>query len=114
MIASLGLFGLVTFVIEQRTKEIGIRKVLGASVSNLFLLLNRGTMIMAAVAFVIAAPLAFYLAYQWLDNFAYRIKPDWALFATAGIIAIATAILSVSYHTVKAAMANPVRSLRSE
>lgn len=114
LIACLGLFGLSGLNTLNRTKEIGIRKVLGASVSNLFLLLNRGTLFIAAGSFVVAAPIAFYLVHQWLDNFAYRIKPDWGLFVTAGIIAMVTAIIAVSYHTVKAAIGNPVKSLRSE
>jgi len=114
IIACLGLFGLSGLSTINRTKEIGIRKVLGASVSNLFLLLNRGTFILAAGSFVIAVPIAFYLVNQWLENFVYRITPDWLLFGSAGLIAMLTAIIAVSYHTVKAAMANPVKSLRSE
>jgi len=114
LIACLGLFGLSGLSTINRTKEIGIRKVLGASVSNLFLLLNRGTLLLAVGSFLIAAPVAFYFVNQWLDNFAYRITPDWTLFATAGLIAICTAIIAVSCHTVKAAIANPVKSLRSE
>lgn len=114
LIACLGLFGLSGLTTINRTKEIGIRKVLGASVSNLFLLLNRGTLFLAAGSFIIAAPIGFYLAHQWLDNFAYRIKPDWLLFVSAGAIAIITAIIAVSYHTIKTALANPVKSLRSE
>jgi putative ABC transport system permease protein len=80
----------------------------------LFLLLNRGTFILAIGSFVIAAPIAFYLVQQWLDNFAYRITPDWTLFTIAGIIALLTAVGAVSYHTIKAAMSNPVESLRNE
>ena len=114
IIACLGLFGLSGLNTINRTKEIGIRKVLGASVSNLFLLLNRGTLIIATGSFIVAAPVAWYLVHQWLDNFAYRITPDWGLFITAGIIAMITAIIAVSYHTVKAAISNPVKSLRSE
>jgi putative ABC transport system permease protein len=114
LIACLGLFGLSGLTTLNRTKEIGIRKVLGASVSNLFLLLNRGTLLLATGSFIIAAPIAFYLVHQWLDNFAYRIKPDWVLFAAAGIIAMLTAVIAVSYHTIKAAMSNPVESLRNE
>jgi putative ABC transport system permease protein len=114
ILACLGLFGLSGLTTINRTKEIGIRKVLGASLPNLFLLLNRGTIYLAMGAFVIAAPLAWYLVNQWLQNFAYRIKPDWLLFTTAGFIAIATALLAVSYHTLKVAKANPVNSLRNE
>lgn len=114
LIACLGLFGLSGLTTINRTKEIGIRKVLGASVSNLFILLNRGTLTLAIGAFVIAAPIAFYLLHSWLENFAYRITPDWVLFTSAGLIAMITAIIAVSYHTIKAAIANPVKSLRSE
>jgi len=114
IIACLGLFGLSGLTTLNRTKEIGIRKVLGASVSNLFVLLNRNTILLASSAFIIAAPVAFYLVRQWLDNFAYRIKPDWILFAAAALIAMVTALIAVSYHTIKAATANPVKSLRSE
>lgn len=114
IIACLGLFGLSGLNTLNRTKEIGIRKVLGASVANLFVLLNRSTLWLATGSFIIAAPLAFYLVHQWLDNFAYRIKPDWLLFASAGLIAVLTVAAAVSYHTVKAATANPVNSLRNE
>ena len=114
LIACLGLFGLSGLTTINRTKEIGIRKVLGASISNLFLLLNRGTLLLATGSFIIAVPIAYYLVHQWLDNFAYRIKPDWVLFAIAGIIAMLTAVIAVSYHTINAATANPVKSLRSE
>jgi putative ABC transport system permease protein len=114
LIACLGLFGLSGLTTINRTKEIGIRKILGASVSNLFLLLNKGTILLAIGSFIVAAPIAFYLVHQWLDNFAYRIQPDWILFVSAGVIAMLTAIIAVSYHTIKAAIANPVNSLRSE
>jgi putative ABC transport system permease protein len=114
ILACLGLFGLSGLTTINRTKEIGIRKVLGASLSSLFILLNRGTLYLAAGAFIIAAPLAWYLANEWLQNFAYRIKPDWLLFSTAAIISVITALLAVSFHTLKAARANPVDSLRNE
>ncbi|MFB9844328.1 ABC transporter permease [Mucilaginibacter ginsenosidivorans] len=114
ILACLGLFGLSGITTINRTKEIGIRKVLGASISNLFLLLNKGTIMLAIGSFIIAVPIALYLVYQWLDNFVYRIKPDWLLFSIAGAIAMLTAILAVSYHTIRAALANPVKSLRSE
>lgn len=114
LIACLGLFGLSGITTINRTKEIGIRKVLGASVTNLFVLLNKGTILLAMGSFVVAAPIAFYFASQWLNNFAYRVHPDWLLFVLAGIAAMLTAIVAVSYHTIKAAMANPVESLRSE
>ena len=114
IIACLGLFGLSGLTTLNRTKEIGIRKVLGASVSNLFLLLNRSTFTLAAGSFLIAAPIAFYFVSQWLENFAYRITLDWTLFGLAALIAVCTAIIAVSYHTIKAAVVNPIKSLRSE
>jgi putative ABC transport system permease protein len=114
IISCLGLFGLSGLNTLNRTKEIGIRKVLGASVSNLFVLLNRSTLVLATASFIIAGPIAFYLVHQWLDNFAYRIKPDCLLFTSAGAIAMLTALVAVSYHTVKAAMGNPIESLRNE
>lgn len=113
-IACMGLFGLSGLSTTARIKEIGIRKVLGASVSDLFLLLNKGMLITAFVAFVIAIPIALLLVNAWLQNFAYRIAPDWSLFVGAGVISLATAIIAVSYHTIKTAIANPVKSLRTE
>jgi putative ABC transport system permease protein len=113
-LACLGLFGLSGLTTINRTKEIGIRKVLGATVTNLFMLMNRETIILAIVAFVIAAPIATWFMRQWLDNFAYRVHTGWMLFAIAGLISVLTAIVAVSYHAIQAAMANPVKSLRSE
>jgi putative ABC transport system permease protein len=114
VLACLGLFGLSGITTINRTKEIGIRKVLGASVSNLFLLVNRETFFLALGSFLLAVPVAAYLANEWLQNFAYRIHLDWPLFSVAGLVSITTAIAAVSYHTIKAALANPVKSLRSE
>ncbi len=114
VLACLGLFGLSGLTTINRTKEIGIRKVLGASVSNLFLLVNRETFFLAVGSFLLALPVAAYLTNEWLSNFAYRIHLDWPIFTVAGLISILTAIAAVSYHTISAAMANPVKSLRSE
>jgi len=114
ILACLGLFGLSGLTTINRTKEIGIRKVLGASVSSLFLLVNRETFILSIGSFALAVPIAAYFTRQWLDNFAYRIHADWVLFAIAGLISVLTAVIAVSYHTIKAAKANPVNSLRSE
>jgi putative ABC transport system permease protein len=114
LIACMGLFGLSGLATLNRTKEIGIRKVLGATVSNLFIMLNRGTFLLAIVAFITAVPIAYYLQHQWLENFAYHIKPGWMLFGLAGGIAILTALIAVSFHTIRAATANPVKSLRNE
>lgn len=114
VIACLGLFGLSGLTTVSRTKEIGIRKVLGASVRDLFLLLNKNTLLMSLLAFVIAVPIALYLVNAWLQNFAYRIHPGWTLFLLSGVLSLLTALLSVSYHTLKTARANPVKSLRTE
>jgi putative ABC transport system permease protein len=114
VIACMGLFGLSGLTAVSRIKEIGIRKVMGASVNQLFVLLNRSTCIMAGVSFIVAVPLAIIFSNQWLQNFAYRITLDWSVFVIAGVISIATALLSVSYHTIKAARSNPVKSLRTE
>ena len=114
LIASLGLFGLVTFMAVQRTKEIGVRKVLGASVQNIVLLLSKDFIKLVMLAIVIALPIAWWAVTGWLQNFAYRINIEWWMFAAAGAFAIFIAILTVSYHAVKAASANPVKSLRTE
>jgi putative ABC transport system permease protein len=114
IIASLGLFGLSAFVIEQRTKEIGIRKVLGASVQNVLLLVSKEFLILVLIAFIISIPVTWWAMHTWLENFAYRISIGWWIFAIAGFIAVAIALLTVSFQAVKAAIANPVKSLRTE
>ncbi|MEM0992070.1 MAG: ABC transporter permease [Bacteroidota bacterium] len=113
-IACLGLFALVAFTAERRKKEISIRKTLGASVSNLVSLLSKEFLILVIVALIISIPIAYYAMYQWLQSFAYRIKLQWWVFALAGVVAIGIALLTVSFQSVKAALANPVKSLRSE
>ncbi|MBD3375149.1 FtsX-like permease family protein [candidate division KSB1 bacterium] len=113
-IACLGAFGLATFSAEQRTKEIGIRKTLGASIPNLILLLTREFSILVSLAFVIAVPLTYYAVQKWLQGFAYRIGIDVWTFIIAGIAAILIALLTVSFQAVRAAMANPVKALRYE
>jgi putative ABC transport system permease protein len=113
-IACLGLFGLATFVAEQRTKEIGIRKVLGASVPDLVGLLSKDFARLVVIAFVVAAPVAWYVMQQWLQDFEYRVTLGWQTFAIAGVMALGIALLTVSFQAVKAALANPVKSLRSE
>jgi putative ABC transport system permease protein len=113
-VACLGLFGLASFTAEQRTKEIGIRKVLGASVPNVVLLLSRQFTKWVLLANVIAWPVAFLVMRSWLQNFAYRIDMGVWVFVLSGVIAIGIAILSVSAKALKAATANPVRSLRYE
>jgi len=113
-IACLGLFGLASYAAEQRTKEIGIRKVLGASVQGLVGLLSKDFIRLVFVAIVIASPLAWWVMNKWLEDFAYRIEISWWVFALAGAAAVMIALLTVSYQAIKAALANPVKSLRNE
>lgn len=114
LIACLGLFGLVTYMAEQRTKEVGIRKVLGASVFSITTLLTKDFIKLVIIALLIASPAAYYLMNRWLQDFTYRIAIEWWVFAVAGIIAVAIAILTVSYQAVKSALMNPVKSLKTE
>lgn len=114
IICCLGLFGLAAFTAEQRTKEIGVRKVLGASTGGIIALLSRDFLKLVLIALILATPLAWYAMRQWLENFAFRIDLKWWVFALAGLGAMAIAVLSVSYQSIKAALANPVKSLRSE
>ena len=114
LVSCLGLFGLAAFTTEQRTKEIGIRKVLGASVTGITSLLAKDFMKLVVLAIVIATPLAWYFMKKWLSDFAYRIDIQWWMFLVAGAVAVAIAFLTVSFQSVKAALANPVKSLRSE
>lgn len=113
-LACLGLFGLITFTTKQRVKEIGIRKVLGASVANITAMLSADFVKLVLLALLIAAPVAGYIMAQWLQDFAFRISLSWWMFALAGGIALLIAIITVSIQAVKAAVANPVKSLRSE
>jgi len=113
-IACLGLFGLATFSAEQRVKEIGVRKVLGASVSNLASLLSKDFLKLVLIANGIAFPIAWWATNQWLQEYAYHINVQWWVFVIAGLSAILIAIVTVSYQAIRAAMANPVKSLRSE
>jgi putative ABC transport system permease protein len=114
LIACLGLFGLVTYAAEQRTKEIGIRKVLGARVTSIVGLLSRDFTILVGIAALIAFPAAWWAMYKWLETFAYRTEISWWIFLVAGAVALAIALLTVSIQTIRAALANPVKSLRSE
>ena len=113
-IACLGLFGLATFTVESRTKEIGIRKVLGASVGNITALLSKDFLKLVLISVLIASPIAYYFMDTWLQDFAYRVDISWWIFALAGIVAIIIALLTVGYQSIKAALANPVKSLRTE
>jgi putative ABC transport system permease protein len=113
-IACLGLFSLSAYTAQQRTKEIGIRKVLGASVGGITALLAGDFLKMVAVAILIACPLAWYAMDKWLQSFAYRIDMEWWMFAGAGALTTTIALLTVGAQSIRAAIANPVKSLRSE
>ena len=113
-IACLGLFGLAAFTAEARTKEIGVRKVLGASVASILTLLSKDFLKLVLIAIVIASPIAWYIMTWWLQDFAYKITIEWWVFALAGLLAVGIALLTVSFQSVKAALMNPVKSLRSE
>lgn len=114
MISCLGIFGLATFIAEQRTKEIGIRKVLGASVGEIVRLLSVEFMKLVAIAFIIASPFAWWVMNKWLLDFVYRINISWWIFVVAGLAAIFIAIFTVSFQAIKAAIANPVKALRMD
>ena len=113
-ISCLGIFGMASFIAEQRVKEIGVRKVLGASVFNLWKLLSKDFVLLVFISLLIASPLAFYFMDKWLQNYDYRSDISWWIFAAAGIGSLLLTILTVSHQAIKAAMANPVKSLRTE
>ncbi|MEP7317423.1 MAG: ABC transporter permease [Panacibacter sp.] len=113
-IACLGLFGLSAFTITQRVKEIGVRKVLGANVSSIVALLSKDFLKLVLIAAIIAFPVAWYAMYNWLQDFAYRISIQWWIFLIAAVAALLVALVTVSFQAIKAALANPVKSLRSE
>jgi len=114
VISSMGLLGLLSIMMLKRTKEIGIRKVLGASVTSIFRLLSSDFVKLVLIAVLIASPIAWWIMNKWLENFAYRIEIHWWMFALTGLLAIVIALLTVSFQAVKAATANPVDSLRDE
>jgi ABC-type antimicrobial peptide transport system permease subunit len=113
-ISCLGLFGMASFVAEQRTKEIGIRKVLGATVFNLWQLLSKEFITMIIISLLIAAPVAYYFMHHWLQNYEYRTELSWWIFVVAALGALVITIMTVSFQAIKAATANPVKSLRTE
>ncbi len=113
-ISCMGLFGLGMFNAQRRTKEIGIRKVLGASVVNITTMLSKDFLRLVIIALIIAAPIAYYFSNQWLQDFAYRTDISWWVFVIAGAVAIFIALLTVSFQAIKAAISNPVKSLRTE
>lgn len=114
IIACLGLFGLATFTVESRTKEIGIRKVLGASLMSIVGLLSKEFLILVGIAIILASPIAYYFMNLWLSDFPYRINIGWWIFALASVLAIVIAFLTVGFQSIKAALTNPIRSLKSE
>lgn len=113
-ISCLGLFGLATYMAESRIKEIGVRKVLGSSVSGIVTLLSKDFVKLVLIAFIVASPVAWYIMNQWLKSYSYRISINWKIFAMAGLLSLLIAVLTVSYQAVKAALASPARSLRTE
>jgi ABC-type antimicrobial peptide transport system permease subunit len=114
IISCLGLFGLAAYTAERRTKEIGIRKVLGASVSGITTLLSKDFMLLVVISCLIAFPVAWWAMHNWLQNYQYRIEISWWIFVTAGIAAMLISLLTISFQSIKAALANPVNSLRNE
>jgi len=113
-ISCLGLLGLAMFTAEQKVKEIGIRKVLGASISSLFLLLSKEFLLFVIIAMLLATPIAWIAMNEWLKGYAYKIDISWWMFVMAGLAALAIALLTVSFQAVRAAVANPSKSLRAE
>jgi len=113
-ISCLGLFGLATYMAENRVKEIGIRKILGASLAGITALLSKDFVKLVIVSFLIAAPLAWWAMHTWLQNYTYRVAVEWWVFALAGLLSVVIALLTVSYQSIKAALANPVKNLRTE
>ena len=114
IISCLGLLGLVSLMILQRTKEIGIRKVFGASVASITTMLSKDFLKLVVLAIIIAMPLAWWIMNGWLTNFAYHVTVSWWLFALAALLSIAIALITISFQSIKAAIANPVKSLRTE
>ena len=114
MIACLGLFGLSSFTTEQRTKEIGVRKILGATVNNIIVMISKQFIWLVLISNLIAIPIAYYLMTKWLEDFAYRINISFWVFVLSGGIALLIAILTVGFQAIKAATANPVEALRYE
>jgi putative ABC transport system permease protein len=114
LVACLGLLGLAMFVTEQRKKEIGIRKVLGASITEVTATISRQFVLWILIANLVASPVAYMVLHRWLENFAYHVSPAWWMFAGAGVITLLIALITIGTLSVKAAMANPVKSLRTE
>jgi ABC-type antimicrobial peptide transport system permease subunit len=113
-LSCLGLYGLASFMAVQRIKEVGIRKVLGASVRSIIYLFSKEFIVLICIAFVIAATLAWYFMHQWLQDFAYRINLDWWLFVLGAALSLLIALITISFQAIKAAVANPIKNLRTE
>ena len=113
-ISCLGLFGLAAYMAESRIKEIGIRKVLGASVTDITGLLSKEFLRLVGISFVIASPIAWMVMHSWLASYQYRIAIEWWVFALTGLLSLFIALATVSFQAVKAALANPIRNLRTE
>jgi ABC-type antimicrobial peptide transport system permease subunit len=108
------LFGLIVFNAEQRSKEVAVRKTLGASVSNLWLLLSKDLIVLVVISCLIASPIAWYFMNKWLQQYTYRIDLSWWVFVAAGSVALLIALITVSFQAIKAAFANPVKNLKTE
>ena len=113
-IACLGLYGLTAFTIEQKSKEIGLYKVLGATIPDVMILFSKGYVFWIITAFIIACPIAYYTMNKWLENFAYKTNLSWWIFALAGVLPLGIALLTVSWQSLRAATRNPVEALRYE
>jgi putative ABC transport system permease protein len=114
LISCLGLFGLSAYTAQVRTREIGVRKVLGANVPDIVRLLGVGFIRLVLMGILIAVPLSWFAMYRWLQDFAYKIELSWTLFALAGLIAVGVALATISFQSIRAALANPVKSLRTQ
>jgi len=114
LLSSTGLFSLISLVVRNRTKEVGIRKILGASVGQIFVLLSKNFLVLVFVALLIASPLAWWTMNKWLEGYAYRTSIPWWVFLITGLLAVFIAMATISYQTIRAATANPVKSLRTE
>jgi putative ABC transport system permease protein len=110
----LGLFALAAFMAENRTKEIGVRKVLGASVTSIVTLLSKDFLKLVLIAFVIACPVAWYVMHQWLQDYSYKINVEWWVFVATGLLSMLIAFATVSFQAIRAASANPAKSIKTE